>query len=325
MYSTIIITKALSDQKGVSEEMRDKNKQLALEMGYKYSTTAKDKKDEKGYNIGVVISKRYIDNNDSFYWKMYQEVTNRAMQKRCFTLLEVISEEEEMKHSLPKLISENKVDGLIVVGKPGHAYAEMLENTIKKPIVFLDFYDAELKSDAIISNSYLGAYVLTKHLIKEGHKQIAYVGTLLATDSIMDRYLGYSKALMEHGLDLKEEWVIDDRDVDSGLMEQYGVIKLPEVMPTAFVCNCDYIASMVIKMIKGRGLRVPEDISVVGFDNYLYPGLCDIGITTYEVNIKEMAKKAVNTLIKKILGEPHTAGVSIVEGHLVEKDSVAQL
>lgn len=71
-------------------------------------------------------------------------------------------------------------------------------------------------------------------------------------------------------------------------------------MPTAFVCNCDFIASLVIKSLTERGYRVPEDVSVVGFDNFLYPSnLTDVPITTYEVDMKEMAKGAINTIIKR--------------------------
>jgi len=93
-------------------------------------------------------------------------------------------------------------------------------------------------------------------------------------------------------------------------------------MPTAFVCNCDLAASQLIKKLKENGYRVPEDISVVGFDNYLYPGLCDVEITTYEVDMKEMARKSINNLLRKISGEYYKQGVTIVEGHIVLKDSV---
>lgn len=323
--STVTVSKALSDQKGVSEEMRDKIKALAQDMGYKYTAPAKDKEVGKSYNMGVLVSRRYLGTNDSFYGKMCQEITVKAMQKGCFTLLEYIEEQEESRGKLPKLIREDKIDGLIVVGKPGHDYAGMLEKTVKKPMVFLDFFDAELHTDSVITNSYLGAYMLTKYLIRAGHRDIGYVGTLFVTDSITDRYLGYMKAMMENGLSVKPEWVINDRDFETGQTELYKDIKLPEKLPTAFVCNCDYIASLVIKMIRERGKRVPEDVSVVGFDNYLYPGLCDIGITTYEVNIGEMTRKAVETLYNKLEGKENNLKVSIVEGKLIEKDSVKKI
>ncbi len=321
--STVTVSKALTGQKGVSDEMRERIKSLAQEMGYKYTGQKGDKQEEKSYNIGVLISNRYLDNSDSFYWKMYQEVAALAMTQGVFTLLELLHDEDEMKGNLPKLVEEDKVDGVIVIGKPGHGYEKVLEKTIKKPMVFLDFYDAELKTDSVISNSYLGAYVLTNYLIRAGHKRIAYVGTLMVTDSVTDRYMGYSKALMENGFPFDPGLLIKDRDLETGLRDGENSIVLPEDMPSAFVCNCDFIASLVIKQIRQRGLRVPEDVSVVGFDNYLYPGLCDIGITTYEVDIREMARKSLAILTKIIRGEPHGVGLNIVEGRLIEKESVA--
>lgn len=92
--------------------------------------------------------------------------------------------------------------------------------------------------------------------------------------------------------------------------------------PTAYVCNSDLTASKVIKKLEEQGHRVPEDFSVVGFDNYLYPGLCDVDITTYEVDMKEMARKTIHVLLKKMNGERYRQGISIVEGHLVMKNSV---
>lgn len=96
-------------------------------------------------------------------------------------------------------------------------------------------------------------------------------------------------------------------------------------MPTAFFCNCDLVGSVLVKKLENAGYRIPENISVVGYDNYLYPGLCDVELTTYEVDIKEMARRAVNNLLKKIKGEKYRTGIYIVEGHLVEKDSVKSI
>ena len=93
----------------------------------------------------------------------------------------------------------------------------------------------------------------------------------------------------------------------------------------AFVCNCDLAASYLIRKLENEGYRIPEDVSVVGFDNFLYPGLCDIGITTYEVDISEMARRAIHKIVRKIANENYTAGVFIVDGHVVFKDSVARI
>lgn len=322
--STVTVSKALSGQKGVSEEMRIKIIELAEEMGYKAPSSAKEKKPKRGYNIGILISGRYLANHVAFYWKMYQDVASEAMQKECFTLFEILNEEMEENKYMPRLLEEKKVDGVIVIGKPGYGYTEFLRKNTSLPLIFLDFYVKDAGVDCFISDGFYGTYILTNYLFDRGHREIAYVGTLFATDSITDRYLGYVKSMMEHGMEVKKEYLIDDRNVDSGLQQQYGVFNFPENMPTAFVCNCDFIASLVIKNLTEKGYRVPEDISVVGFDNYLYPGLCDVDITTYSVDIRAMAKDGIETLLKKLDGENYKKGIHIVEGHLIEKNSVAE-
>lgn len=322
--STVTVSKALSGQKGVSEEMREKIKQLADELGYCSPSENKRQTTEKQYNIGVIIQEVYLDKYDSFYLTMYQELNKRAVARGCFTLLESMSRESVLSNVMPLLVQEKKVDGLIVVGDMTQTYMEHLEEKAGIPVVCMDFYNDTINLDTVISNSFYGTYALTNYLFQMGHKKIAYVGTVGTTNSITDRYLGYAKSLLEHHIEVRKDYVIDDRDTKTGRMDLDKYYQLPEDMPSAFVCNCDLAASYLIRKLRANGYRVPEDISVVGFDNYLFPGLCDIGITTYEVNIGEMARRVVHKIVRKIANENYTAGVFIVDGHMVIKDSVTR-
>lgn len=322
--STVTVSKALSGQKGVSEEMREKIKQLADELGYRSPSENKRQTTEKQYNIGVIIQEVYLDKYDSFYLTMYQELNKRAVARGCFTLLESMSRESVLSNVMPLLVQEKKVDGLIVVGDMTQTYMEHLEEKAGIPVVCMDFYNDTINLDTVISNSFYGTYALTNYLFQMGHKKIAYVGTVGTTNSITDRYLGYAKSLLEHHIEVRKDYVIDDRDTKTGRMDLDKYYQLPEDMPSAFVCNCDLAASYLIRKLRANGYRVPEDISVVGFDNYLFPGLCDIGITTYEVNIGEMARRVVHKIVRKIANENYTTGVFIVDGHMVIKDSVTR-
>ena len=323
--STVTVSKALSGQKGVSEEVREKIHSIAEELGYQQPSAARKSQNQKSYNIGILISERFLDKYESFYWQMYQSVATRATAKECFTMLEIIGMAEEENGRLPKLVQERKVDGVIVIGKMMDDYLQHLNTEAGIPVIYLDYYNGREASDSVISNSYYGTYELTYYLYRMGHRKIAYVGTLLAMESITDRYFGYQKALLELGLEQKKEWVLDDRHIETGEIDTVNMLQIPKDMPTAFVCNCDLTASFLIKKLKDNGYRVPEDISVVGFDNYLYPGLSDIQITTYEVDLKEIAKKAVYNMISKISNENYKPGIHIVEGHMVLKESVAQI
>jgi DNA-binding LacI/PurR family transcriptional regulator len=325
--SVVTVSKALSGQKGVSEEMRARIRKLADEMGYvsKKNVSERKKTVTKSYNIGVLIQETYLDKFDSFYWMMYQHVATHAMERGSFTMLEVVSPRMEKHLVPPKLLTGQKVDGIIVIGKLSEGYLTYIRENAKIPRIYMDFVDDNKSADAVLSDSYYGSYYLTNYLFSMGHTKIAYVGTLLATNSITDRYLGYTKSLMEHGQHYRPEWLIADRDVESGLIDDENLLQLPEDMPTAFFCNCDLTAGKLINKLRRFGYRVPEDISVVGYDNYIHPDLCDVAITTYEVDLKQMAEKCVETLIGRMNHEDGAPGIQMVEGRLVIKDSVRRV
>lgn len=324
--STVTVSKALSDQKGVSEELRVKIKKKAEEMGYKSASTRYRERSggTTSYTLGVIVSDRFLAKYESFYWNLYQEVATAAVQKGCFTMLEVLRAEDEDRLVMPRLLGEKKTEGLIVIGRLKKAYMEKLMEQVELPFILLDFVDRNGAYDSVISNSYLGMYRMTNYLFDLGHERIAFVGNLHYTDSITDRYFGYVRSLSEHGLEVRKDWVLDDRNQETGRSDVGFSWKLPEDMPTAFVCNNDVAAANLVNELEQRGYRVPQDISVVGYDNYQPPGLCDVRITTYEVNMTEMANQTVKNLIRKISGEPYRHGVIIVDGRIVYKESVKE-
>ena len=218
---------------------------------------------------------------------------------------------------LVRIQEEHTVDALIVMGEISREYIHFMKKHTDVPVIFLDFYDKELAKDAVIADNFYGMYLMTGYLFEQGFTKMAYVGSIHVTSSIMDRYCGFYKAQLEHGRVLPEEWLIEDRD-EKGYMD----IKLPEHMPEAFVCNCDLAAYMLIDKLTERGYKVPEDVSVVGFNNYLYPELADREITTYEVNIKAMVKVALEKVLKQIKNPKRGHGMDIVSGHMVIKKSV---
>ena len=316
--STVTVSKALSDQKGVSDEMRNKIKKLALEMGYQ-KPISKPEDRSRSFNVGVIVPEDYIEKYQTFYWEMYQEINMAAVKNNSFVMLEVLNAADEKAGIPPKLLKENKVDGLIVLGGLQSDYLKMIKEHYATPTVYLDFYDSNIKEDSVISNSFYGTYMLTNYLFDKGHTNIGFVGTVLATKSITDRYLGYMKSLLEHEKKIREDWVLDDRDSERHNFQKF---LFPEEMPTAFVCNCDSIASWVIRELEKEGFRVPEDVSVVGFDDFLYPGLCNIPLTTYAVNMTKMAETGVRLLVKKMTGGETSEGMHLIEGRFIERKSV---
>lgn len=323
--SIVTVSKALSGQKGVSESMRVRIQAIADEMGYKQPSAYRRESEEarkiRGYNLGVLVADYYLGKYESFYSQMYQQFAARAGSKGCFCLLELVSREQEAEVRTPMMIADGRVDGIVVIGKLSDDYLEMISES-GIPMVGLDFYTNDADMDSVISDSYLGAYRMTNYLISRGHTQIAYVGTLGTTSSINDRYMGYLKALNEHRITSSKDWIIDDRSPEVKILDANEYVKLPENMPTAFMCNSDQTAGLLINKLEAAGYHVPDDVSVAAYDNFLPPGICDVRITTYEVDMKEMAKRAVSMITRKIAGESYRRGTYVVGGRIVEKDSV---
>ncbi len=317
--STVTVHNALAGNKGVSDEMRQRIQQVAQEMGYQVLAEKKRERSEtESYTIGVLVAENYLAQYETFYWKMYQELALIATDKRCFTAVEVLKKEDEINTlNLPVCVKERRIDGLIVLGEINKAYIAKLKDEVEIPVVFLDFYDKELAEDAVITDNFYGMFLMTEFLFEQGIDELAFVGSIFSTSSIMDRYCGFMKSMIMHGKNIHPEWVIEDRDP----LGQMG-FELPKKLPKGFVCNCDLAASMLIDKLTEKGYRVPEDVSVVGFDNYLYPGLADLQITTYEVNTKAMTKVAVEKILKQIRNPKRGHGMDVVSGHMVIKKSV---
>ena len=124
--STVTVSKALSDQKGVSDEMRAKIKKLAAEMGYQ-KPTARQEDRSRSFNIGVIVPEDYIEKYQTFYWEMYQEINMAAVKNNSFVMLEVLNAADEKAVIPPKLLKESKIDGLIVLGGLKSEYLKMIK------------------------------------------------------------------------------------------------------------------------------------------------------------------------------------------------------
>ena len=332
--SNVSVSNALAGKKGVSEEMRQRILETARKMGYDISRSEK-KTEERSVTLGIISSQRYMSEGTSFYWEMYQNTINAASGRNVLTMLEMLDESGE-KDGSSALLSKSEIDGFILIGRMGDAFMERslkIQNSHagsdsfhrlpdrKKPVVLLDFYHEGYPCDAVLSNNYMGAYRITKYLTDRGHKEIGFVGTGRTSSNIMERYYGFCRCMLEQNLPIRQEWLLEDRDLET----ETPRIVLPPELPTAFVCGSDYTAGILYNELLARGLRVPEDISVIGYDDYLYGNSFSEKLTSYHVDMAEMAKEAVRLILRRIEfpGEPYC--VCRIDSQIVERESVRDI
>ena len=323
--SVVTVSNALAGRDGVSEQMRQKICDTAEEMGYKPSNTKSGKKKppvpKLGKSVGIITSERFVGARGTFYWELTANISNKLSAMNVLTVYECITADSEKNCVLPNMIAEKKVDGIIVIGQIHREYIHRLSQ-IDLPLIFVDFYDNRYEIDSVNSDSFHGGYILTDYLVQNGHRKIGFFGSLNATSSINDRFLGYVKCLMENSLEYRSDWCIPDRTERSLLLDK---IDFPDEMPTAFVCNSDETAFRVISALKSKGVRVPEDISVVGYDNYTVSSICIPTITTVEVDLEKMSSEAVRIMAKKLSDPSYRAGRRVITGRLIVKNSVLDI
>lgn len=317
--SVVTVSNGLSGKKGVSDAVRQRIIEKAKELGYDYQKPDKTENSEKkGITIGVIVSERYVSASASFYQMMYQQVVYMASRRQSLTMLEIIEEEKEQEEELPRLIQEGSVDGLIIIGQVKGEYIRAVMAVAQVPVVLMDFSCDQLNCDAVMSNNYLGMYKVTHYLLKKGHRDIGFIGLIENNGNLCDRYFGYRKGMAEQGIMINPDWVISNPEVIYGTI---GIADL-KTMPTAFVCCSDLVASFLYDELIQAGYRVPEDVSIVGYDNYLYGHPFARELTTYNVNMKAMAQEAVKILFKKISGDASYFGVRYLDSHIEERCSV---
>lgn len=316
--STVTVSKALGDREGVSETLRERIKQKASEMGYRLHTGGRAVREGLTYNIAIVVAKHFIKEPSAFYWIMYKYLVELLQRQNYYGMLEEIGDEAL---EIPASIRDKKVDGVILLGQFPNDYIDKLM-AFYIPTVFLDFYGSREDTEAVLSDNFYGAYLLTSHLVSNGHRRIGFLGNTVGNSSVQDRFLGYYKALLENRITFKPEWVLSDRTRTGEIHETF---ELPAELPTAFVCSSDETAFLLVNRLNAQGFRVPDDISVVGYNNHVYATMCQPHLTTIDVNGQAMASEAVDIMLRKIRDAGFKRGRTLVSGKLIRRDSVKNL
>ena len=311
--SVVSVSKALAGKPGVSEEMRAKVVALAQELGYEGA---------RGYaevagtgNIGVLVADRFFDEN-TFYTSLYRALVLSCGEEGLTCMIEIVSSEAESRATTPALIAGRKVDGLVLLGNLKQEYLQKV-CACGLPCLLLDFYVPGGGVDCVVSDNVDGGCALTEHLLAQGRREIGFIGSIRATSSIMDRYLGYQRALRLAGVTPREDWLLEDRDEEGRFLP----LRLPENLPQAFLCSCDEVAYNLVETLRKAGKRVPEDVAVCGYDDFRFATLCQPPLTSYRVNVEQMAETAVNRISARLRQERTEPLTFKVSGHMVVRES----
>ncbi len=323
--SAATVSYVLSGKRTISEETKARVLEAIEQLDYVPDLTARGLSMRDSKLIGVVVpqtepGERLMFQN-SFYSEVLGSIEYYARQKGYHILISATDANE----SYLTLAKQRNLDGIIVIGMyPDEFYHEMKKTQI--PIVLIDSYCNDHYYHNIRIDDAYGSYLAARHLLEKGHRDIAFFAGQMKENGVMKkRLLGYQQALDEFHVEFRDEYVFEGQiDYQSGV-ELAG--KLTEIAPgvTAIVAAADILAIGAVKGLYEAGKTVPEDYSVVGFDDleisqYLTPGL-----TTVKQQISLKGQKAVELLLKHIENPSLPKQEEILPLELVERGSVKKI
>ncbi|MFO7882017.1 MAG: LacI family DNA-binding transcriptional regulator [Kosmotogaceae bacterium] len=314
--SKATVSYVINNKKGVSLDVRKKIKQIIKESNYKPNTMARALAGKRTNSVGLIIP----DISDMFYANIIRGVEKASGKFGYFLNLFTTHADPEKEHEVFDFFTSSMADGVIVMTYfVGKEVTKKLKQR-KIPCVFLDFpYDNYIYSVSV--DNFEGGYKATNYLISLGHKKIAFIlGPEAARDS-KARYHGYLRALEEHNIHFDKDFVLKgDFLTKSGYKAAKRLLETQKI-PTALFAANDQMALGAMSAFKKEGYRIPEDISIIGFDNTEASSFSRPALTTIMQPIFEMGSLAAKTLISLINGKTPGKKRYLLETRLIERQS----
>lgn len=309
--SNISVSRALAGQEGVSEKLRSKILMTASEMGYLKTRSSGDKR------ILVLHQKPFIQDSSN-YSHMVQGIEKALQAVGCEYDMEFVDKNRQEKLYLPNKVAKGtSFDGTIFIGGFENSYVKFIASKIKNQ-VFYTGYSPSVSCDSVWYNFNNSGYKQCEYLIKKGHKRIGFIGSSSAYIN-QEKVLGIEAALEEHALPVRDDFFIYvaenfEQKVDELLLDSEG--------PSALICQWDYTAIKLIKYLYEKGVKVPEDLSVIGSGNTEMASLSIPALTTLELHIDYACECAVELLLRRIEEPAKPYETILINNTLVERDSV---
>lgn len=302
----------------ISETTAERIRNTAAELGYTPNLLAQNLRSGKTETIGLVVP----DMSNPYFAEISSVVVAEAKKCGYTTIVtDTMENESAQRDSLRALVSR-KVDGMIIVpcgSDPG--YLEDLNRRIA-PIILVDRYFEKSTLPYVATNNWQGGFDGTNILLRNGHKRIACIQGNLDSMPNRRRTEGYRSALKKAGLEEHEIIVGNDFTVQNGYIETKLLLNRTE-RPTAIFALSNTIGLGAIRAIREAGLHIPEDISIVSFDNNIYLDYLVPAITRIGQRVEEMGRMAVKLLLESIHGQRKLSSQIELSAETLLRDSVA--
>jgi DNA-binding LacI/PurR family transcriptional regulator len=312
------VSRALRDSPLVNRETAEKVKRIAAASGYRASAVARSLATSRTQTIGVVVTTIA----DPFVAEVVSGIEETANDYGYSVFLANSNAEPEREIKVVRSFGERRVDGIVVTSsRVGALYVPMLTE-LRVPIVLINNQHPGKFVHSVMIANVEASREATTHLIRLGHRRIAYLGDQFGHQSDMERFAGYRQALEQVDLPFLPELVAHgDGRPEGSFQAMEKLLALPDP-PTGVFCYNDMSALGALRRLRTAGLRVPEDLSLVGFDDLFVAQYTEPPLTTVRQPKRRMGRLAMETLLNLLSGSPAEENVK-VPGELIVRESTA--
>ena len=323
-YSVSTVSRVLHDQSNkykISEDTKQAVRKAADELGYRPNMLARGLRLNQTHEVGVVVP----DISNPFFATLVKSMAGELRKTGYSIFVCDADENTKLEAESLQILLEKKVDGLILapVGLESAHLKKVAQSNI--PFILVDRSFEELAVDSVSVDNFRGAYLAVQHLIREGHKHIAFIQGLPGTYVNEGRLQGYKRALLDAKIPVDEKLIAgEDFRNYNGYLETKLLLKLP-TPPTAIFTAGDLIAMGALEALREEQRRVPQDISLVTFDDPSFATYLSPALTAVAQPVDKMGEIAVKLLFRRMRtpeGEPKKI---LLEPQLIVRDSVARV
>ena len=294
--SAATVSRVLNNQPNVTPQLRTRVLEAIEQLNYQRNRVAQSLRVKSRQILGLIIP----DIRNSFFTAVARGVEDVAYEHGYSLVLCNTDEDPARERLYLDIMLAERVAGTIVapVAEVDNHCHVLLDDGI--PVVAMDRRMRDLDVDTVVVTNFAGAYQAVSHLIQEGHRRIGFIGGILQATTGRERYEAYKKALDDHGISLEEDLMtVGDSRQDSGYRLALQLLGLKEPPTALFAANNRMVLGALIA-IQERGLRIPQNIAVVGFDDMPWAALLNPPLTVVAQPTYELGQMATEMLIARI-------------------------
>ncbi|MBE8567516.1 HTH-type transcriptional repressor PurR [Vibrio sp. OPT20] len=320
--STTTVSHVINKTRFVAEATQEKVNKAVDELNYAPSAVARSLKCNTTRTIGMLVTQ----STNLFFSEVIDGVESYCYRQGYTLILCNTGGIYEKQRDYIRMLAEKRVDGILVMCSDlTEELRGMLDRHADIPKVIMDWGPESSQADKIIDNSEEGGYLATKYLIDHGHSKIACLSGHLDKAACVERIAGYKRALNEAKIAADDNMIIEGNfECDTAVLAAEKIIKMVD-RPTAVFCFNDTMALGLMSRLQEKGIRIPEDISVIGYDNIELAEYFSPPLTTVHQPKRRVGKNAFEILLERIKDKDHEKRVFEMHPEIVERSTVKRL